>query len=91
MPELRQRKLLYTVFFLKAFYDFIYDWVFCIVECPSLNPNWWSGMTVDRSRSFLILLNSNLSKNFDVTGSRLIGRYDFTLLAGFPGLNIIII
>jgi hypothetical protein len=56
MPELRQGKLLYTVFVPQGFYDFIYDSVVsCIVELPSLNPNWWSGMTVDRPRSFLIL------------------------------------
>jgi hypothetical protein len=58
----------------QACYDFIYDSVRCIVQRPSLNPNWWSGMTVDRPRSFLILFNSSFSKSFENVTDRLIGR-----------------
>jgi hypothetical protein len=72
-PELHQGKLLHTNFFLRGLAHTLYDYIrllYCGVPFPE------SKLVIgnNRSRSFLIIFNSDFSKSFDVTGIKLIGR-----------------
>ena len=59
-----------------------------MVVCFLLNPNWWSGIICVDCKMGCIRVMKSFSKTLERIGSRLIGLFDFTSSAGFPGLSI---